>query len=161
LKPLGTAMPWRFNSSQGGRRRYVENRMFVVAGPWQEADLSRSIRPAHARPCRRRAGVFEHPHFGRWALHAGGTRSDGLSRPSEALFAKMERELSSGVIGFRPSGDIADQEVQAKHFSADVDDAGFIGSQRFFRNVRCSRVISSGSELGIAGHHLESSMWIE
>jgi hypothetical protein len=89
----------------------------------------------------------------RGVAHVGGLfAEDG----AQQLFFRRHR-------AFALRRDLADQDVARLHLGADVDDAGFVevALERFFADVRDVAGDFFRPELGVAGHHSNSSMWIE
>ena len=66
---------------------------------------------------------------------------------------RAEQTLLSGQLGLALRGDLADQDIAGVHLGADADDAALVqvACSASSPTFGMSRVISSGSELGIAG----------
>ncbi|MGY3458193.1 hypothetical protein ACVWW5_003643 [Bradyrhizobium sp. LM3.4] len=101
--------------------------------------------------------TVEHAHFDDGALHARRNAQRGVANVGSLFTEDGAQELFfRRHRAFALRSDLADQDVAGAHFRADVHDTGFVEVlQRFFRHVRNVAGDFLGSELGVAGHHLE------
>src|SRR5216683_1566208 len=101
--------------------------------------------------------AIEHAHLDHGALHARRHAQRGVAHVGGLLAEDRAQELLfRRHRAFALRRDLAAEDVAGAHLRADVDDARLVEVlERLFRDVRDVAGDFLGSELGVAGHHLE------